>query len=41
MKTIQRVLLCALLAAMTALVGYTILLVRAATAVAVAIPVEI
>jgi hypothetical protein len=41
MKTIQRVLLCALLAAVTVLAGYIILLVRAATAVAVAIPVEI
>ncbi len=41
MKTIQGVLLCALLAAMTALVGHTILLVRAATAVVVTVPVEI
>jgi hypothetical protein len=41
MKTIQNVLLCTLLAALSALVGYTILLVRAATAVAAAIPSEI
>ncbi len=41
MKTIQAVLLCALLAALTALVGYTILLVRTATAVVASVPVEI
>jgi hypothetical protein len=41
MKTIQGVLLCALLAAITALVGYTILLVRSATAVVATVPVEI
>jgi hypothetical protein len=41
MKTIQGVLLCALLAAITALVGYTILLVRSATVVVATVPVEI
>jgi hypothetical protein len=41
MKTIHAVLLCALLAAMTALVGYTILLVRTATAVVANVPVQI
>jgi hypothetical protein len=41
MKTTLGILLCALLAAMTALVGYTILLVRAATAVVAAIPAQI
>ena len=41
MKTIQGVLLCALLAALTALVGYAILLVRAATTAVNAVPVEI
>src|SRR5579883_2689376 len=41
MKTIQGVLSCILLAAMSALVGYTILLVRTATAVAAAIPAQI
>jgi len=41
MKTIQGVLLCALLAAITALVGYTILLVRAATVVVAGVPAQI
>ena len=41
MKTVQSVLYCVLLAAMTALVGYTILLVRTATSVSAAIPVQI
>jgi hypothetical protein len=41
MKTVQGVLLCALLAAMTALAGYTILLVRTATAVVATVPVQI
>jgi hypothetical protein len=41
MKTIQGVLLCSLLAAMTVLVGYIIMLVRAATEVVAAIPVQI
>lgn len=41
MKTIQGVLLCTLLAAMTVLVGYTILLVRSVAAVTAAIPSEI
>ena len=41
MKTIQAVLLCALLAAISALVGYTILLVRAATTAVASVPAEI
>jgi hypothetical protein len=41
MKTIHGVLLCILLAAMTVLVGYAILLVRTVTAVTAAIPSEI
>ncbi|HUA61545.1 MAG TPA: hypothetical protein VML19_22490 [Verrucomicrobiae bacterium] len=41
MKTVQGVLHCVLLAAVTALVGYIILLVRTATTVAAAIPGQI
>jgi hypothetical protein len=41
MKTIQGILLCILLAAVSALVGCTILLVRAATVAVAAMPVEI
>ncbi|SPE26006.1 exported hypothetical protein [Candidatus Sulfopaludibacter sp. SbA3] len=41
MKTIQQVLVCALLAALTALAGYTALLIHAATQAVAAIPGEI
>ena len=41
MKTVQQVLLCALLTALTALAGYTAMLIHAATVTVAAIPLEI